>query len=54
MSLQCLDLEQAAAVVISAIRNDATIAVRGKILESLIKELDETMLVKSCIWLDAP
>ena len=54
VSLQRLDLEQAAAVVISAIRNDATIAARGKIVESLIKELDETMLVKSCMWLDAP
>ncbi|KAK3176713.1 hypothetical protein OEA41_008038 [Lepraria neglecta] len=47
MSLQRLDLEQAAAIVISAIRNDATLAARGKIVESLIKELDETMLVKS-------
>ena len=46
-----LDLEQAAAVVISAIRNDAAVADRAKIVEALIKELDPKLLTRSCMWL---
>lgn len=51
-SLLRLDLEQAAAVVISAIRNDDSIANRSEMVQALLKEIDPTVLRKSCMWLD--
>lgn len=51
-SLLRLDLEQAAADVISAIRNDDTIATRSEIMQSLLKETDPKVLTHSCMWLE--
>ena len=51
-SLLRLDLEQAAAVVISAIRNDDGIANGSDIVQALLKEIDPTVLTDSCMWLD--
>lgn len=45
-----MDLEQAAAVVISAIRNDSDIADREKIVGDLIQVVEYDMLMKSCMW----
>ena len=47
-----LDLEQAAAVVISTIRNDTSISHRAEIVTDLVKELDHTLLTQSCMWLE--
>lgn len=49
-SLMRLDLEQAAAVVISAIRNDDAIADRPEIVRSLLKEIQPKVLSHSCMW----
>ena len=49
-SLLRLDLEQAAAAVISAIRNDDAIANRSEIVRSLLKEIDPKVLTQSCMW----
>lgn len=51
-ALQRLDLEQAAAIVISAIRNDASITNRMEIVSVLIQELDLRILTQSCMWLE--
>ena len=51
-TLQRMDLEQAAAVVMSAVQNDSTNAVRAEIVEVLIQGLDMTLFVKSCMWLE--
>ena len=51
-SLLRLDLEQAAAVVISAIKNDNTIANGSEIAQSLLKEVDPKVLRHSCMWLE--
>lgn len=47
-----LDLEQAAAIVISAIRNDDGIEDRSEIVRSLVKEVHPTVLVDSCMWFE--
>lgn len=52
VALHRLDLEQAAAIVISSIRSDVSIANRMGIVDALIKELDPSLLVQSCMWLD--
>ncbi|KAL8786132.1 MAG: hypothetical protein Q9195_008336 [Heterodermia aff. obscurata] len=52
-ALNRLDLEQAAAVVISSIRNDVRIANRGDIITALIKELDTELIAESCMWLES-
>lgn len=49
-SLLRLDLEQAAAVVVSAIRNDDGIAKRSEIVQSLLSEIDPKVLSDSCMW----
>ncbi|KAF6232606.1 hypothetical protein HO173_009274 [Letharia columbiana] len=51
-SLLRLDLEQAAAVVISAIRNDDGIANRSEIVQSLLKEIHPKVLSHSCMWFE--
>ncbi len=51
-SLLRLDLEQAAAVVISAIRNNESIANRSDIVQSLLKEIHPTVIRKSCMWVE--
>ncbi|KAM0794008.1 hypothetical protein BDR22DRAFT_968030 [Usnea florida] len=48
--LQRLDLEQAAAVVISAIGNDHGIANRSEIVQSLLQEIEPKVLRDSCMW----
>ena len=47
-----LDLEQAAAVVICAVRNDSTIANRSDIVRALLNEIDTNVLSRSCMWLE--
>ena len=47
-----VDLEQAAAIVISAIRNDTGITNKADLVPALVAELDRTLLTKSCMWLD--
>ena len=47
-----VDLEQAVAIVISAIRNDAGIANKAWIVRALVIELDRTLVTKSCMWLE--
>lgn len=49
-SLLRLDLEQAAAVVISAIRNDDAVTDRSEIVRSLLKEIHPKVLTDSCMW----
>ena len=51
-SRERLDLEQAAAVIISAIVNDLSIPARDAIVKSLIGELDHSILVESCMWIN--
>ena len=51
-SLLRLDLEQAAAVVISVIRNDESIANRSNIVQSLLKEIHPTVISNSCMWVE--
>ena len=51
-SLLRLDLEQAAAVVISAIGNDDGIANNSEIVASLVKEIHPTVLSNSCMWFE--
>lgn len=53
-SLLRLDLEQAAAAAISAIRNDDAIANRSEIVRSLLKEIDPKVLTQSCMWFEYP
>ena len=50
-ALNRLDLEQAAAVVISSIRNDVRITNRRDIVSALVKELDTNLIAESCMWL---
>ncbi|KAL9044927.1 MAG: hypothetical protein Q9214_001970 [Letrouitia sp. 1 TL-2023] len=50
-ALKRLDLEQAAAVVVSSINNDANIPNRASIIRALVLELDEILM--SCMWLEA-
>ena len=50
-SLRRLDLEQAAAIVLSAILNDDTIPEREDIIRSLIRNIDHSMLSQSCMWI---
>ena len=52
ISLLRLDLEQATAVVISAIRNDSTIANRSETVRALLKEVDANVFSSSCMWLE--
>ena len=54
VTLKRLDLEQAAAVVISTIHNDCRIenARRAEVVSALIKELDYVLLTESCMWLE--
>ena len=52
-ALNRLDLEQAAAVVITSIRNDVRITNRGDIVAALIKELDTELITESCMWLES-
>ena len=52
ISLLRLDLEQAAAVVISAVRNDRTIANRSEMVRALLKEIDANVFSRSCMWLE--
>lgn len=51
-SLLRLDLEQAAAVVLSAVRNDGTVANRFEIVRALLNEIDADVLIRSCMWLE--
>ena len=51
-SLQRLDLEQAAAVVIAAVRNDSAIANRLEIVRALLNEIDGNVFRDSCMWLE--
>ena len=51
VSRKRLDLEQAAAVIFSAIVNDDTIKLREEIVGSLITSIDHKTLVKSCMWM---
>ena len=48
--LRRLDLEQAAAVVISAIGNDSSIANRSEIVQSLLQEIEPQVFSNSCMW----
>ncbi|KAI4235948.1 MAG: hypothetical protein L6R40_006316 [Gallowayella cf. fulva] len=50
--LNRVDLEQAAAVVISAIGNDPSITERSEIVSVLIRELAPFLLTHSCMWLE--
>lgn len=50
-SRQRLDLEQAAAVVISSIANDEKINDSETMVRQLVQGLDSTMLKKSCMWI---
>ena len=52
-ALNRLDLEQAAAVVITSIRNDVRITNRGDIISALVKELDSGLITESCMWLES-
>lgn len=52
-SRQRLDLEQAAAVVISSITNDEKINDSETMVRQLVQNLDSTMLMKSCMWIDS-
>lgn len=52
-SRQRLDLEQAAAVVISSIANDEKINDSETMVRQLVLGLDSTMLKKSCMWIDS-
>ncbi len=52
-ALNRLDLEQAAAIVISAVRNDDKIANRAETIPALVNALDHTLLTQSCMWLEA-
>lgn len=52
-ALNRLDLEQAAAIVISAIRNDARITNQEVIIPALVKELDSDLISESCMWLES-
>ncbi|KAL9608123.1 MAG: hypothetical protein Q9167_007030 [Letrouitia subvulpina] len=49
-ALKRLDLEQAAAVVVSSINNDANLPDRASIIHALVLELDQ--LLMSCMWLE--
>lgn len=51
-SLRRLDLEQAAAVVISAVGNDGTIANRSEMVRALLNEIDANVFSRSCMWLE--
>ena len=48
--LRRLDLEQAAAVVVSAIGNDDGIANRSEIVKSLLQEIEPKVFSNSCMW----
>ncbi|KAI4158994.1 MAG: hypothetical protein LQ342_006967 [Letrouitia transgressa] len=50
-ALKRLDLEQAAAVIVSSINNDANIPNRASIIQALVLELDQILM--SCMWLEA-
>ena len=50
--LRRLDLEQAAAVVISAIGNDKSIANRSEIVQSLLQEIEPKVFSDSCMWME--
>lgn len=51
-SLQRLDLEQAAAVVISVVRNDRRIENRFETVRALLNEIDANVFSRSCMWLE--
>lgn len=51
-ALNRMDLEQAAAVVLSAIRNDLGIPNRRETIDSLVRELDPKIITWSCMWLE--
>lgn len=51
-ALNRMDLEQAAAVVLSAIRNDMGISNRREIINTLVQELDPKVITRSCMWLE--
>ena len=51
VSMSRVDLEQAAAVILSAIANDDTIKEREELVHSLLKRIDHSMLVHSCMWM---
>lgn len=50
-SLRRVDLEQSAAIILSAIVNDATIPMREEIVHSLIEAIDPFTLIGSCMWI---
>ena len=52
LALNRLDLEQAAAIVISAIGNDASITNRGDIIPALVMGLETDLITESCMWLE--
>lgn len=52
-SRQRLDLEQAAAVIISSIANDEKINDSETMVRQLVQSLDSIMLKKSCMWIDS-
>lgn len=52
-SRQRLDLEQAAAVIISSIANDEKINGSERLVQQLVLGLGSTMLTKSCMWIDS-
>ena len=49
IALNRLDLEQAAAVVITSIRNDVRITNRRDIVSALVEELDSDLIAESCM-----
>ena len=51
-ALNRMDLEQAAAVVLAAIRNDMGIPNRREIINTLVGELDPKVITQSCTWLE--
>ena len=51
-ALERLDLEQAAAVVIAAVRNDSRVENQAQLVSGLINGLDPSMLTQSCMWID--
>lgn len=52
-SRQRLDLEQAAAVVVSSITNDEKINDSETMVRQLVQNLDSTIIMKSCMWIDS-
>ena len=48
-----LDLEQVAALVLSAISHDESIPDKAAVLSALIKNIEPHVLVNSCMWLDS-